>query len=98
MQNPRSEGQIYNIAGDQKITIEALAYRVIERSASQSKPIFIPFADVYGVDAEDPRHRTPSTEKIRRDLGWVPKRSLNILIDELIEDLSIELSSAISID
>ena len=98
MQTPYSEGQIYNIAGDQKITIEALAHRVIERSISQSKPIFIPFDEVYGIDAEDPRHRTPNTDKIRRDLGWVPKRSLNLLIDDLIEELSTEMSTSLGRD
>ena len=84
-QSPQCEGQIYNVANEQRVSIESLARRVIERCESRSELRYVPFTEIYGEGAEDPRHRLPCTQKIQRDLGWAPQRSLDVLIDDLID-------------
>ena len=43
----------------------------------------IPFDEVYGTGIEDMLHRVPCVDKVRDTIGWVPERSL----DEILRDV-----------
>jgi UDP-glucose 4-epimerase len=77
-------GEIYNIGSTNRISIRALAERVIELTGSASTMIDIPYNEVYGHGIEDMLHRIPSTEKINAAIGWQPERSLEDILGDVI--------------
>jgi nucleoside-diphosphate-sugar epimerase len=82
---PATEGEIYNIGGTDRISIGSLAQRVKELTDSESEIVFVPYEDVYprGIE-EEMFHRAPSTAKIRAATGWEP----TIALDRIIEDVA----------
>lgn len=79
-------GEVFNIGNNEPVTMEELARRVIARSGSQSTIRYVPYDQAYGPGYEDMRHREPSLEKIREAIGYVPKTSLDAILDVVIAD------------
>jgi UDP-glucose 4-epimerase len=52
---------------------------------SQSELGFIPYDQVYGQGIEDMYHRMPSTEKIRKAIGWEPTLDLDVILADVIK-------------
>jgi UDP-glucose 4-epimerase len=77
-------GEIYNIGSTERVTIEELARRIIERTGSQSEIVYVPYDEVYGQGIEDMLHRQPSIAKIDAALGWGPTRSLDDILTDVI--------------
>ena len=77
-------GEIYNVGSTNRISIKALADRVIELTDSSSTTVAIPYTEVYGHGIEDMLHRIPSTAKINAALGWEPERSLEDILRDVI--------------
>jgi UDP-glucose 4-epimerase len=69
-------GKVYNIGSDEEITIESLADKIIEMTGSKSEKEFISYEQVYGRLIEDMMRRIPSLERIKKTVGWVPRRNL----------------------
>ena len=77
-------GEVFNVGGNQLITIKDLATKVIEKTNSSSEIIFKNYEEVYGDDFEEPKIRVPDISKINRVTGWVPKKGLDEIIIELV--------------
>ncbi len=78
-------GQVYNVGSEVEITIEGLADRIIELSASKSKKKFISYDEAYGRPFDDMMRRVPSLKKIRAIIDYNPKYSLDDMLNEIIE-------------
>jgi len=78
-------GDVFNVGGNQLITIKDLATKVIEKTNSNSEVIFKNYEEVYGKDFEEPKIRMPDISKINRVTGWVPKKGLDEIIIELAD-------------
>lgn len=78
-------GEVFNVGGNQLITIKDLATKVIEKTNSNSEIIFKNYEDVYGDDFEEPKIRVPDISKINRVTGWVPTKGLDEIITELVK-------------
>jgi UDP-glucose 4-epimerase len=78
-------GSIYNVGSSDRISILALAHRVLELTESQSELTYVPYDEVYGVGIEDTLHREPSIEKILAAIGWRPTRSLAEVLNDVVE-------------
>jgi len=78
-------GQIYNVGSTDRISILALADRVLAATGSQSETVFVPYEQVYGLGIEDTLHREPAIEKIAAAIEWRPIRSLDEIIADVIE-------------
>jgi UDP-glucose 4-epimerase len=76
-------GEVYNVGGNQLITIKGLAEKVIELTKSNSKIEYKTYKEVYGADFEEPNSRVPDINKIKSAIGWSPKKSLDQIITEL---------------
>lgn len=76
-------GEVFNVGGNQPITIKDLAEKVKEITNSTSKIEFKPYAEVYGVDFEEPKTRVPDISKIKSAINWSPKKGLDEIIVEL---------------
>lgn len=68
----KSYGQIFNVGSDEKISIKALAEKIIELTKSRSEIKFIPYAQVYGENFEDMRDRQPDLSRIKEAINYQP--------------------------
>jgi UDP-glucose 4-epimerase len=82
-------GEVFNVGGDQLITIENLAAKVIEKTNSDSEIQFKSYEEVYGNNFEEPRIRVPDISKINRAIGWVPTKGLDEIITELVRHQNV---------
>jgi UDP-glucose 4-epimerase len=82
-----SIGEIYNIGGEQEISMFELAHKVIEITNSKSSIRKIPYNQEYGAGFEDMPRRVPDTNKLKSLTGWYPK----IKLDDIIRDIAKSL-------
>jgi UDP-glucose 4-epimerase len=84
MDDTKTNGEIYNIGSNQRVTIEELARRVIELTGSRSALRYVPYEQAYGPGYEDMRHRAPCLDKIGAAIGYTPSTSLDQILDVVI--------------
>jgi UDP-glucose 4-epimerase len=81
---PKAVGEIFNVGGQEEITIGALAERVVARAQSDSAILTMPYDEAYEKGFEDMQRRVPSIEKIKAAIGWQPTIALDQTLDEVI--------------
>jgi UDP-glucose 4-epimerase len=84
LENESSVGEIYNVGSDIECSIVDLAKKVIQRTESKSKIVYVDYKEAYGIDFVDVRHRRANLEKLRKLINYAPKWTLDQTIDELI--------------
>jgi UDP-glucose 4-epimerase len=77
-------GRVFNIGNDAEISIMGLARRVIARSGSNSDVHFVPYSEAYDEGFEELGRRKPDTSLVNALTGWVPERSVDDAIDDVI--------------
>jgi UDP-glucose 4-epimerase len=90
----RTSGQIFNVGANNQTSILGLAERIKEMTGSSSPTVHIPFDEVYGTGIEDMLHRVPCTDKVRETIGWIPGRSLEDILGDVIAGLRSEVAIA----
>jgi UDP-glucose 4-epimerase len=80
-------GEVFNVGGNQQITILDLAKKVIKMTNSNSEIEFKPYSDVYGSDFEEPNSRIPDVSKIKGAINWSPQKGLDEIITELSDHM-----------
>jgi UDP-glucose 4-epimerase len=90
MNRQQVAGKVYNIGSTEEITIEALADKVIELTASKSKKKFVPYEVAYGRPIEDMMRRVPNLERIKKTIGWEPKTNLTEALQVIIKNFKLE--------
>jgi UDP-glucose 4-epimerase len=78
-------GRAFNIGSNDEITIEGLADKIIELTASKSKKEFISYEAAYGRPIEDMQRRVPCLERIKKETGWQPQTTLASVIKLIVE-------------
>ena len=73
-------GEVFNIGNDEEITIENLAFEVIELTGSRSVIKKVLYEKAYNSGFEDMQRRVPDISKIKGLVGWTPKLSLDSVI------------------
>ncbi len=76
--------EIYNVGSQERISIGALAERVLELTESTSELVPVAYDEVYGQGIEDMLHRIPSIDKIGATVGWAPTRALEEILADVI--------------
>ena len=84
MDHAQAAGRVYNIGGDQPISILELARQVIRIAGSSSTIEFRSYARAYDDDFEDVRRRVPDLSRLRATIGYEPQVSLEETIAELV--------------
>lgn len=92
MERKDINGEVFNLGSTNRVSMEDLAKRIIERSGSQSEVRFIPYDQAYGAGYEDMRHRIPCLEKIHEAIGYSAKTTLDEILDAVIESTRRELA------
>jgi len=83
--HPGATGEIFNLGGDEEITISDLAKRIKRLTRSNSEIIYLPYEEVYGEGFEDMSHRIPDITKIHNLTGYMPRVGLDDGLKKTIE-------------
>ncbi|WP_030923457.1 NAD-dependent epimerase/dehydratase family protein [Streptosporangium amethystogenes] len=79
-------GETFNIGSAEEVSIMELAKLIIELTGSTSGVDLIPYSEAYERGFEDMTRRVPDTAKLRALTGWVPQRSLDRILTEVIRE------------
>ena len=90
LDEPRAEGDVFNVGSSEEISIGQLASRIIERTGSTSRITQVPYDVAYESGFEDMARRVPDTTKINQLIGWEPKRNLDDILDDVIAEVQAE--------
>ena len=85
MNEPKAEGDIFNLGNDHEVTINDLAQRVKDMTGSQSDIEHIPYERAYGPGFEDMKKRCPDISKARKLIGFEPRHDLDAIIQSVID-------------
>jgi len=86
MQRDDVYGEIFNIGSSEEISIAELAELVRTVTGSDSEIVLVPYDEAYEGGFEDMPRRIPDISKIREVIGWTPKRSLQEILGDVLED------------
>jgi len=90
LENPNSEGEVYNLGGSGEISILELAEKVIRITGSKSRILKIPYLEAYPVGFEDMQRRVPNTSKLSNLTGWKAEFNLDTAILDIADYLRNE--------
>lgn len=85
MEEPKAEGDVFNVGNDHEISIKDLATKVKEMTKSPSQIEFIPYEKAYGPGFEDMERRCPNIEKLAKLTGFKPNLDLDSIIQSVID-------------
>lgn len=86
MATPAAQGQVFNVANDQEVTIRSLAEQVIAATGSKSEIRLVPYDSVYPAGFEDMARRLPDVSKLERAIGFRPRRPLSEIIADIVTE------------
>jgi UDP-glucose 4-epimerase len=85
MEEPKAEGDVFNVGSGLEITINDLAQKVKEMTGSDSEIEHIPYEKAYGPGFEDMERRCPKIDKIRELTGYEPSYDMDGMIRSVID-------------
>ena len=85
MDHPGAIGGVFNVGSSEEVSIQTLAERVKELTASKSEIVYIPYERAYGEGFEDMPRRLPDLAKIQSLLGYRPRKSLEEILSRVID-------------
>jgi UDP-glucose 4-epimerase len=81
---PEAYGKVFNLGGQQEISIEELAHKIIELSGSQSKIRFVSYEEAYEEGFEDMQRRVPDITRVSNLVGFDPGVTLDEIIQKVV--------------
>jgi UDP-glucose 4-epimerase len=81
---PQATGEVFNVGGEQEITMMDLAKLVKEITGSDSEIVTIPYEQAYPEGFGDTLRRVPDTTKLRDAVGFSPTVDLNEIIERIV--------------
>lgn len=85
METPEAEGEVFNVGGEEEISMNDLAAKAKELAGSDSEIVNIPYEEVYGEGFEDMRRRTPDLTKIKEAIGYDPGHTTEDILNNVID-------------
>lgn len=85
LDHPGARSQVFNVGADEEVTLDDLAARVRAKTGYRAEVRHVAFTEAFGPDFEDLRRRAPDLQKLRGLLGPLPTRSLDAILDEVVE-------------
>jgi UDP-glucose 4-epimerase len=92
-EHPAAVGEAYNIGSNQEVTILEVAERIKRLAASDSRIVFVPYDQAYEEGFEDMMRRVPDITKIGKLVGYVPKITLDDILESVIEYQRVKMDS-----
>ena len=84
--HPEASGRAYNLGGQEEVSMEDLARRVIAVAGSDSKIRHVPYDEAYEEGFEDMQRRVPDTTRARELIGFEPTVGLEEIIRSVVDD------------
>ena len=85
MSEERAYGGVFNVGATSEISMLDLAGRIIEMTGSRSGISLIPYDEAYAEGFEDMYRRVPDIAKVQALIGWRPTRSLENIVQDVID-------------
>jgi len=85
-EHPEAFGKVFNLGGDQEVSISDLARQVVELAGSESELEYISYDAAYEEGFEDMTRRVPNTTRARQLVGFEPLIKLEDIIQSVIDD------------
>ena len=85
-EHPEAFGKVFNLGGDQEVSISDLARQVIQLVGSESELEYISYDAAYEEGFEDMTRRVPNTTRARQLVGFEPLIKLEDIIQSVIDD------------
>ncbi len=85
MDEPKAEGDVFNVGNDHEVTINELAQKVKEMTGSSSEIEYMSYEKAYGPGFEDMERRCPNIEKIKNLIGFEPNYDLEAIIQSVVD-------------
>ena len=92
--HPDAPNRVFNIGGQEEVSIAALAERVKTVTNSDSIIQYIPYDQAYAPGFEDMARRVPDTTRIEEIIGWKPTLSLQDILGRVHNHIAKEELSA----
>ncbi len=92
MAKPEAEGEIFNVGGNEPVTILELAERIKKLANSRSEIKIIPYEQAFEEGFEDMKIRIPDLTKIHHYIGYKPSFSLDQILTHVIAYYRKELN------
>jgi UDP-glucose 4-epimerase len=86
-------GQVFNIGSNREVTMNRLAAMVKEAAHSTSPITHLPYDQAYAAGFEDMQRRIPDTQKLEETVGFVLTRSLESIIEDVLEHARASISA-----
>ena len=86
IEHPEAYGKVFNLGGQEEISIGDLALRVIDVVDSTSKIRNVPYEEAYEEGFEDMQRRVPDISRIHNLLGFEPSVKLDDILRKVVED------------
>ena len=80
---PAAQGRVFNLGGEEEVSINDLAKRVIAITGSTSKIEHLTIREAYGQQFDDMPRRAPDLRRIREAIGFTPRHSLQQIIESV---------------
>lgn len=88
MDCPEAAGRVYNLGSDEEITISDLADAIIRLTHSRSEKVFLSYEQAYGRPFDDMKRRVPCLDRIREQIGYQPRYTLEQTLRLIIDSCS----------
>lgn len=89
VEHPKAVGEIFNLGGNDEISIEDLAKKIITLTDSKSNLVYVPYNEAYEDGFEDMVRRMPDTGKARNLIGFSARYDLDYILRDVIEYFSV---------
>jgi len=86
IEEPEAYGKVFNLGGNEEVSILELAARVIAITGSASTIRTIPYDEAYEAGFEDMQRRVPDTTRAHDLVGFAPTATLDEIIAMVVED------------
>jgi UDP-glucose 4-epimerase len=86
-------GQVVNLGSQEEVSIKGLAEKVIKLSGARSKIEIVPYEQAYGAGFDDMARRIPDLTRAQNLIGWNPKKSLDDIIRDVIQEVRQRVAS-----
>jgi UDP-glucose 4-epimerase len=86
IEHPEAYGRVFNVGGQEEVSISQLATRVIEIADSPSKISYTAYDEAYEEGFEDMQRRVPDITRVRNLVGFEPRKSLDEIISLVLDE------------
>ena len=84
LNEPEAHGKVFNLGGQEEVSMKELAQRIVKSADSSSELKFISYEDAYESGFEDMQRRVPDITRANDMVGFEPKASLDDIIEMVI--------------